>query len=108
MDVEVKFFAVGQRPAIQVPGAENERAGTVREATGRVWPECAPFKDACIRTIRTVFHVVARRRAGDVAQNCSERATQSVGGVPVSKPHCVDGLEMEADPEKLELHAPRV
>ena len=108
MDVEVKIFAGGQRPAIQVPGAENERAGPVREATGRVWSQCAPFKDACIYTTRMVFHVVARRRAGDVAQNCSQCAAQSVGGVPVSEPHCIDGLEMEADPEKLELHATRV
>jgi hypothetical protein len=50
----------------------------------------------------------ARRCACNLSQNGSKPAAQSIGRVSGSEPHRIDGFEMEADTEKLELHAPRV
>jgi len=106
----MKVFARCQRLDIQMPSAENEGAGPVRQTAGPVSPPCPRLKDPGIRALGAMFRRAvpcgaALGCAGDLAQNRSKGSTQSIGGVSVSEPHRIDGLEMEADAEKIELHA---
>ena len=107
--VQVAIEVAARRDAgsIQVRRAKDEWPGPVRQPTRTTILMClAGFKDARIAATRYMERVNARRCASDLAKNGPKRAAKNVGGRSRRELNRIDGFEMKAEAEELELHFP--
>ena len=84
-------------------GAKSKRTRPVREAARSVEVCCAGFKNARVGAVRLMRSAGAHWGAGGLPEDRSERTTHHVRGLSHRKINGFGGLEVKAEPEKLEL-----
>lgn len=82
-------------------GAQDKRARAFRKAAR---PRPARLEDPGISAPGIVLRSAAARSAGHSAKKASERAPHHVAGCSLREPNRIDGLKVEPQAEKLQLH----
>src|SRR5579863_8129555 len=101
MDVKKETFSGTRRTAIQVMGAQHERARPLRKPA---WPLSAGLEDPGVSAFGIVMRRAARRHARDSTKKAPKRAPHRVGSCSGREQQRIEGLEVKPEAKKLQLH----